>query len=197
MAQSNAFKFANNILNTGSFDGDDIKFPTTGSDFVNAGIQSSGTIFRNVVPGTVTDGAISIQRLRYNTTDAAAPLTNFSIEGVGALNGDVDYFEVIATALNIDASASPTVFNTKSWKFRGYASRKEDVTAYTEIGTTEILGSSGTTTGLSASLSISLGTLYITLDQASLPGSFTWATESKTFTVHKLYTPFGGGGGGK
>jgi hypothetical protein len=201
MAQSNAFKLANNILSNGSFDGDDLKFQTTGGDLANASIGSSGISFISVVPGTITDGAISIQRLRYNTTNdvaigALTPLTTFAIEGVGVLSGDVDYFEVLVTALNIDASATPTVFNTKSWKFRGYAYRIEDVTAYTEIGTTEILGSLGTTTGLSASLSIDLGGLIMTLNQASLPGSFTWAIESKTFTVHKGYTPFGGGGGG-
>jgi len=188
MAQSNAFKLANNILSNGSFDG---------GDLANANIGSDGISFINVVPGTITDGAISIQRLRYNTTDAATPLTTFGIEGVGALSGDVDYVEVLVTALNIDASASPTVFNTKSWKFRGYAYTIEDVTAYTAIGSTEILGSLGTTTGLSASLSIDLGNLIMTLNQASLTGSFTWAIESKTFTVHKGYTPFGGGGGGK
>jgi hypothetical protein len=196
MAQSNAFKLANNILSNGSFDGDDLKFQTTGGDLF-ANIGSDGISFINVVPGTITDGALSKQRLRWDTTNAGVPLTTFGIEGVGTLSGDVDYFEVLVTALNIDASATPTVFNTKSWKFRGYAYRIEDVTAYTAIGSTEILGSLGTTTGLSASLSIDLGNLIMTLNQASLTGSFTWATESKTFTVHKGYTPFGGGGGGK
>jgi hypothetical protein len=234
MAQSNAFKFANNILTNGGYDSTDlvdkgialnisgginVENPSGGNAYLDSNnlyitsrtfndplsigtsvnINNSGIKFLNAVPGTITDGAISIERLRYNTTDAATPLTNFSIEGVGTLSGDVDYFEVLVTALNIDASATPTVFNTKSWKFRGYVYRIEDVVTYTEIGTTEILGSLGTTTGLSASLSTAPlnNSLIITLDQASLPGSFTWAFQSKTFTVHKGYTPFGGGGGGK
>lgn len=199
MTQSNAFKFANNILQDGYFDGTDLKFLKTDGELHNVGITASGLSFTSVVPGTVTDGAISLQSLRYDTTNEVTPLTTFSIQGAGALAGDVDYVEVLVTALNIDTSALPTVFNTKSWKFRGYVYRMEDVVSYTEIGTTEILGSLGTTTGLSASLSLdpSNSSLLMTLDQASLTGEFLWATQSKTFTVHKGYTPFGGGGGGK